>query len=66
VDYEKIRILKAQAAASGSKTAKRSWQALERHLKIFTTEHDFNEEKITGDVDKGRLLIATLSDELTR
>ncbi|MEC5142971.1 glycoside hydrolase domain-containing protein [Chitinophaga sp. 212800010-3] len=65
-DYEKIRILKARVAASGNKTAKRSWQALEQHLKIFTTEHDFNEEKITGDVDKGRSLIAALSDELAR
>nr|WP_317166859.1 glycoside hydrolase domain-containing protein [Chitinophaga eiseniae] len=62
VDYEKIRILKAQVAASGSKAAKRAWQALEQHLGVFAKEHDFNEEKITGDVDKGRALVAALSD----
>lgn len=66
VDYEKLRILKAQAAASGSKEVKRSWQALERHLSVFTSERNFKEEKITADVDKGKALIAALSDELSR
>jgi hypothetical protein len=33
-------------------------------LQSFITEHDFNTEKIVVDMDKGRLIIAQLSDEL--
>jgi len=60
-DYEKIRILKGMAASHTGDT-QQLWKALEDHLKAFTAEHDFNEEKITGDVDKGRALV----DELSR
>jgi hypothetical protein len=65
-DYEKIRILREQAAVTGNKTVKQLWQSLEQHLKTFTTEHDFDEKKITADVNKGRDLVAALSDALTR
>jgi len=63
-DYEKIRILKAQAAASANKTVRKLWQSLEQHLKTFTQEHNFDEQKITADVEKGRQLVAALSDAL--
>jgi hypothetical protein len=61
-DYEKIRILKGLAAGSADKGVRDLWKALEQHLKVFATESDFNEEKITGDVNKGKALI----DELSR
>jgi hypothetical protein len=66
VDYEKIRILKQQAAASDKSTVKKLWQSLEQHLKTFKEEHDFDEQQITADVNKGRDLVAALSNELTR
>jgi len=62
-DYEKIRILRGRAVA-GSTEVRQLWKALEDHLKVFTEEHDFNEEKITADVDKGRMLIDDLSRKL--
>ena len=61
-DYEKIRILKGLAAGSADKGVRDLWKALEQHLKVFAAESDFNEEKITGDVNKGKALI----DELSR
>lgn len=60
-DFEKIRILKGLSAGRTGEI-QQLWKALEDHLKTFTAERDFNEEKITGDVDKGRSLI----DELSR
>lgn len=60
-DYEKIRILRGLAAGRSGRI-RQTWKALEEHLKVFTAERDFNEEKITGDVEKGRQLI----DELSR
>ena len=64
-DYEKIRILKGLTAGRSGEV-RQLWKALEEHLKVFTGEHDFNEEKITADVDKGRALVDELSRKLTR
>jgi hypothetical protein len=66
VDFEKIRILKKLAAASQNREVKTLWKAFEQHLKNFSSERAFNEEKITGDVDKGRSMIAALSEQLAR
>ena len=66
VDFEKIRILKKLAAASQNKEVKELWDALEEHLKVFSSERAFKEEKITADVDKGRSMIAALSNKLAR
>ncbi|HEX9511647.1 MAG TPA: DUF4091 domain-containing protein, partial [Puia sp.] len=66
VDYEKIRILKGLVAGSGDKGVRELWKALEEHLKIFTTEHDFDEGKITADVSKGKAIIDELSKKLNR
>jgi hypothetical protein len=63
-DYEKIRILKELAAKSSDKTVRSLWNTLEQHLKVFTREHDFNEEKITADIEKGLKLINELSSKL--
>ncbi|KAA2240753.1 DUF4091 domain-containing protein [Chitinophaga agrisoli] len=64
VDFEKLRILKQKAAASKDKNVQALWGALEQHLKTFAAEHNFKEGKITADVDKGKELIAELSDKL--
>lgn len=64
-DYEKIRILKELVAGSSNKAAKDLWKTFEEHLKVFTAEHDFNEEKITGDVSRGRAMIDELSGKLS-
>jgi hypothetical protein len=63
-DYEKIRILKGLVAGSADKQVQELWKAFGQHLRIFTAEHDFNEGKITGDVNKGRALIDELSRRL--
>src|SRR4030095_9214670 len=54
VDFEKIRILKDQAAKSTNKNVRQLWQKFEEHLKVFTTEHDFDEMKITDEVNTGK------------
>lgn len=53
-------------AKSTDKNVKDLWQAFEQHLKLFTEEHDFNEEKITADVNKGKAMVDVLSDKLGR
>ncbi len=62
-DFEKIRILKGRMAGRTGEI-QQLWKTFEDHLKNFTTEHDFNEEKITGDVDKGRAMVDELSRKL--
>lgn len=63
-DYEKIRILRELVATSTHNATKDLWRAFEEHLKIFTAEHDFKEEKITDDVNKGKSMIDELSEKL--
>lgn len=65
VDFEKLRILKEQAAKSSNKEVKALWQALELHLETFMKEKDFNTDKIIQDVNKGRQLVSQLSERLT-
>jgi hypothetical protein len=64
VDYEKMMIVKGLAAKTGDKVIKELWKAFEQYLKVFTTERDFNEEKITGDVNRGRAMLDELSAKL--
>ncbi len=64
VDFEKLRILKEKAAASKDKMVQALWASLEQHLKTFAAEHDFEEGKITADVNRGKELMAELSDKL--
>ena len=65
-DFEKITILRRLAAKSNKKKVKELMDQMNAYLKTFTTEHEFNTEKIAGDIDKGREIIAQLSDELNR
>ena len=64
VDYEKLRILKEKANKSNNKNVKALWLVLEKHLEIFLKEKDFNSEKITQDVEKGKTLMKQLSELL--
>jgi len=62
-DFEKIRILKDLTAGHTGEVLQLQ-KALQDHLKTFTAEHDFNEEKITADIEKGRSLIDEWSRRL--
>ncbi len=66
VDFEKIRILKAQAAASKDQAVKAMWRTFEQYLERFAAEKDFDEDKIIGDISNGRSLVDALSDKLGR
>lgn len=63
-DYEKIRILKQLAATSAKPRVKELLRQLNEHLQSLVNEQKFDIEKITGDIDKGKLLIEQLSDAL--
>ena len=65
VDFEKIRLLKEEAAAGKDKKVQELLRQLNEHLKVFTAEKAFDTEKIKGDVDKGRKLIEELTDALS-
>jgi hypothetical protein len=58
VDFEKIRILRETTSSK-----KDIWKQFDEHLKVFTTEKEFNTEKITADVEKGKMFIEKLSDK---
>lgn len=66
VDFEKIQILKKLAAQSDDRRVKDLWEAFQQHVKVFAVERDFEEGKITGDVEKGKGMIEELSDVLGR
>jgi len=63
-DYEKIMILRKQAAGSAGRKVTELSGDLNALLATFISEHDFNTEKIAADLEKGRMIIAQLSDEL--
>jgi hypothetical protein len=64
VDFEKLRILRENAAKSTDKSVQNLVQQLDEHLKIFLAEKDFESKKITADVDKGKKLVEELSGKL--
>jgi hypothetical protein len=66
VDYEKIRILREKAAASTDPGAKALLKQLNEHLQSLVAEKEFQEEKIRNDIEKGRKLLETLSDQLAK
>jgi len=63
-DYEKIKILKAKAAASTNADIKNLWQQLDQNLQTFVSEKEFNQEKLKIDLQKGKDLINELSEKL--
>lgn len=66
VDFEKIRMIKEQAFSSNDKAVKELVKKLDKHLKVFKAEKDFDQAKITADVVKGRALIDELTDKLNK
>jgi hypothetical protein len=64
VDFEKIRLLRQQAVASKDKSIIDLWKNFDQHLQVFTKEKEFNQQKITSDVEKGRKMVEQLSDKL--
>ena len=64
VDYEKIRILRAEAAKSNDKEVKELIRQLDQHLQVFLTEKDFSTDKITADMNKGKKILEQLGDKL--
>jgi hypothetical protein len=64
VDYEKIRILRAEAAKSDDKEVKELIRQLDQHLEVFLTEKDFSTDKITADMNKGKKILEQLGDKL--
>jgi len=63
-DAEKIRVLREKAAKSTDKNVKKLMLEFDQHLKSFTTERDFNEQKITDAVQTGEKLLDQLSETL--
>ena len=71
VDYEKIRILKAQASRSTSGDVRRQVRELENHLRTFIGPPDYSKRtydqaRITEAVHKGLGILEALSDRLAR
>ncbi|MDP4262753.1 MAG: DUF4091 domain-containing protein [Bacteroidota bacterium] len=64
VDFEKLRMLEMQAAKSADPDIKKLLQELKQHLQVFVTEHEFKKEKLTSDIEKGKKIMAELSDKL--
>jgi glycosyl hydrolase family 123 len=65
VDYEKISILKQKAQTSTNSQVKKLLSELDEHMRTFNDEKNFDTEKITADVDKGKKLLEELSDKLS-
>ncbi len=71
VDFEKIRILKELSAKSSDKKIKATMKTLETHLGTFIgdrdySKRDYNPQKMTDAVLKGKKIIETLSADLGR
>ena len=64
VDYEKIKLLKAKASRSTDPAIKKLLQELDQHLHVFTSEKEFDKEKLKQDVQKGKLLVDELSEKI--
>jgi hypothetical protein len=64
VDYEKLKILKAKAGKAADPTIKKLLQELGQHLQVFTGEKEFDKEKLKQDVQKGKMLVDELSEQI--
>lgn len=65
VDFEKISILKAKADKSTNVQVKSLLKQLDNHMKVFVSEKDFDEHKISADVREGNRIVRELSDLLS-
>ena len=66
VDFEKIKILRQQAAKSQDIKIKKLVQQLEQHLQSFNAEREFKKEKLQADIEKGNKIVDELSDKLQK
>jgi hypothetical protein len=71
VDFEKIRIIRELASKSSDKTVKKLWKDFEAHLATLSAERnhskrDYEFEWVKGAVQKGKQMIAELSDALKK
>ncbi len=66
VDYEKLKILKTQAAKSHDAAVKTAVRQLEEHLQTFNNERAFKKENLASDIGKGKMMMDELTDRLTR
>ena len=63
-DFEKIKMLQAQASRSADPVVKKQMQELDLHLQTLVTEREFKQEKLESDLQKGRKLVEALSNRL--
>jgi len=66
VDFEKIKILRQQAAKSPDINNKKLLQELEQHLQSFNGIREFKKEKLQADIQKGNKIVDELSDKLQK
>lgn len=66
VDYEKIRIIREQAAKSSDSSVKNLITAFDAHLQAFNDEKTFDEKKLKNDVTKGLKIINELSEKMAQ
>jgi len=71
VDYEKIRIIRELTSKSNDKKVKGAMQALDKHLASLIevpeyAKRNYNVDKMTTAVSKGKKMINDLSDNLNR
>ena len=64
VDYEKIRIIKEKAEISNDPQIRVLLKSLNKNLEKFVKEKEFDEDKISKDIDEGNKCIEALSDLL--
>ncbi|MGN6800783.1 MAG: glycoside hydrolase domain-containing protein [Ginsengibacter sp.] len=65
-DYEKIRIIRELAAKSSDKKVKQLMAAFNTQLQTLNDEKDFKEDKLIGDIEKGRKMMDQLSEMLAK
>lgn len=65
VDYEKIRIIREEAARSDNAKVHKLLKELDNHMNVFVQEKDFDEIKIAKDISEGNRYIQELSDLLS-
>lgn len=65
-DYEKIRIIRALAAASLDGKTRALMSKFDAHLKTLTAENDFAEDNLKTQVYEGEKMMRELSDRLVR
>jgi Glycoside hydrolase 123, catalytic domain len=66
VDYEKIRLVKKQAAHSTESDVKLLMVELGRHLEAIAKEREFGEKQVRDTLDKANETLTALSDRLVR